>query len=567
MKAFWRASFLSIASVLVTGGSAWAADRITLSYGLLERSISIESLEVYAQQGKISEDLERYTRYLNDEQLRQLRQVLQTKAALSPVAVSQFLYTDQGEVLLNRLGEVIRTESNLSGFYAMRSALIQAAAQPDGLTVINTLEQFPISTIRLDLSRALRIFGDLETLIRQTQEAIALIEQQADLEAQAISPIEFAALPDLRLRGRFTWDKYTIQLRDRQRDRIFPADLYLPLTPDQQPLPNAPVIVISHGLGSDRDSFVYLAQQLASYGFAVAVPEHPGSNAEQLQALISGRASQVTEPAEFVDRPLDIKFLLNTLERRSRNDPRFVGRLDLQQVGVVGQSFGGYTALALAGAKINIQQLQSGCTRLNDTFNLSLLLQCRALELSQPIPDLKDDRVKAIIAINPIGSSLFGQTSFANIQVPAMIVSSGADTVAPALLEQLQPFTWLQTPDKYLMVLARGTHFSTIAPPAPEDQAVPIPSEVVGPDPVLAQTYLRAVGVAFFTTYVANEPGYRPYLTASYTRLLSQALLPVSLVRSLTAAQLAKVYRPPTEASLPIADPNNDPNSWSGQQP
>lgn len=561
MKAFWRAGFLSIASVLVAGGPAWAADRITLSYGLLERSISIESLEVYAQEGKISEDLERYTRYLNDEQLTQLRQVLQTKAQLSPVAISQFLYTDQGEILLNRLGEVIRTESNLSGFYAMRSALIQAAAEPDGLTVINTLEQFPVNTIRLDLSRALRIFGDLETLIRQTQEAIALIEQQADLEAQEISPIEFAALPDLRLLGRFNWNKYTIQLRDRQRDRTFPADLYLP-TQDQQPLLNAPVIVISHGLGSDRESFAYLARQLASYGFAVAVPEHPGSNTEQLQALISGRASQVTEPAEFVDRPLDIKFLLNTLERRSRNDPRFAGRLNLQQVGIVGQSFGGYTALALAGAKINFQQLEIGCARLNDTFNLSLLLQCRALELSQPIPVLKDDRVKAIIAINPIGSSLFGQASFANIQVPAMIVSSGADTVAPALLEQLQPFTWLQTPDKYLMLLARATHFSTIAPPDPEDQAVPIPSEVVGPDPVLAQTYLKPVSVAFFATYVANEPGYRPYLTASYTSLLSQQLLPVSLVRSLTAAQLAKVYRP-TEASLPEANSN----SWSGQQP
>jgi len=41
------------------------------------------------------------------------------------------------------------------------------------------------------------------------------------------------------------------------------------------------VIVISHGLGSDRTSFEYLATALASY-FA-AVPEHPGSNAQQLR--------------------------------------------------------------------------------------------------------------------------------------------------------------------------------------------------------------------------------------------------------------------------------------------
>jgi predicted dienelactone hydrolase len=552
MKAFWRAGFLAIASVVVTAGSAWAADRVTFSYGLLERSISIESLKVYAQEGRVTDDLRRYTRYLNDEQLQQLRDLLRAKAELSPVAVSQFLYTETGETLLNRLGQVIRTESNLPGFYALRSALIQSAAEPEGLTVMNTLEQFPISSVRIDLSRALRIFGTLETLIRQTQAAIALIQQQANLEAQAIASVEFAALPDLRSPGSFTWQKYTIQLRDQRRQRSFPADIYLPLSGGQsgeqstgEAVPNAPLVVISHGLGSDRESYAYLAQQLASYGFAVAVPEHPGSNADQLQALITGRANQVTPPEEFINRPLDIQFLLNVLERRSRNDPRFAGRLNVQQVGVVGQSFGGYTALALAGAKLDFQQLSADCAASAESLDLSLLLQCRALDLPQAsVPVLKDDRVKAIIAINPIGSSLFGQASFATIQIPTLIIGSGADTVAPALLEQVQPFTWLQTPDKYLMLMARGTHFSTIATSS-DAKAVPLPPEAIGPEPLLAQLYLKAIGVAFFKTYVANQPKNRTYLSASYTSLLSQPTLPVSLVRSLTADQLARFRNQP----------------------
>ena len=544
MKAFWRAGFLAIASVLVTAGSAWAADRITFSYGLLEQSISIQSLKVYAQEGRITEELRIYTRHLNDKQLQQLRQLLQAKADLPPVAVSQFLYTETGETLLNRLGQVVRTESNLPGFYALRSALIQSAAAPDGLTVVNTLEKFPISSIRVDLPRALRIFGNLETLIRQTQQAITLIQRQADSEAQAIAPVEFATLPDLRSPGSFTSEKYTIQLNDRHRQRSFPADIYLPLSATQQAVPNAPLIVISHGLGSDRESFAYLAQQLASYGFAVAVPEHPGSNAEQLQALISGRANQVTPPEEFINRPLDIQFLLNVLQRRSRNDPRFAGRINVQQVGVVGQSFGGYTALALAGAKLDFQQLATDCTASSESLNLSLLLQCRALDLPQSnIPTLKDDRVKAIIAINPVGSSLFGKASFASIQIPTLIIGGGADTVAPALLEQVQPFTWLQTPDKYLLLLTRGTHFSTIAPPDADAKAVPLPPEVLGPDPTLAQLYIRAIGVAFFNTYITHQPNYKPYLSASYAQLLSQPTLPISLVRSLTADQLAKVFQ------------------------
>jgi len=135
-----------------------------------------------------------------------------------------------------------------------------------------------------------------------------------------------------------------------------------------------PVIVISHGLGSDSSNFEYLATHLASYGFAVVVPNHPGSDSKQLRSLLNGSASEVAKPDEFYN---------DTLEERKKSDPRLRGRLNLQQVGVFGQSFGGYTALVLAGAKIHFEQLKKDCKpdALKDTWNASLLLQCRALEL------------------------------------------------------------------------------------------------------------------------------------------------------------------------------------------
>ncbi|MEH1835006.1 MAG: hypothetical protein V7L29_23845 [Nostoc sp.] len=42
-----------------------------------------------------------------------------------------------------------------------------------------------------------------------------------------------------------------------------------------------PWLYISHGVASDCSTFVYLVEHLASYGFAVAVLECPGSNAER----------------------------------------------------------------------------------------------------------------------------------------------------------------------------------------------------------------------------------------------------------------------------------------------
>jgi predicted dienelactone hydrolase len=538
---------LALFPFALLAGSAWSADRLILSYGLLERELPVDSLRVYANEGTIDADLRSYKPYINDEQLVQLREVLNAKANLSPVAVAQFLYTEQGEILLNRLGNVIRTEANLPGFYAIRSALILAAADPEGLSLLNVLEKFPHDNIRIDLTQTLRIAGDLEALIRQTQAAISLVEQQSAQEASTQSTVEFAVLPDLRRPGQYAWQKNTLELNDRSRDRSFPVDLYLPQTRTQAPVVAAPLVVISHGLGSDRTSYGYLARQLASYGFAVAVPEHSGSNAEQLQALISGSASQVTSPREFIDRPLDVKYLLDRLEALTQSNARFQGRINVQQVGVIGQSLGGYTALALAGAKINSAQLAQECTQSEaDTLNLSLLLQCRAAELPQPLPDLKDDRVKAIIAINPIGSSLIGAADYGTIRIPVMLVSGSADTVSPALLEQIVPYSWLTTLNRYLVLLQGGTHFSTISvDDTRSEDLVDLPPQIVGPNPLLAQTYLRSLSVAFVQTYVADRPGYTRYLEAAYAQLISRPDLPVRLVRSITPEQIAQITGTP----------------------
>ncbi|WP_088892672.1 alpha/beta hydrolase [Leptolyngbya ohadii] len=540
---------LALFPIVLSAGAAWSANRLLLSYGLLEREIPVSSLRAYAEDGTIDADLRSYKPYLSDEQLQQLRQVLNAKANLSPVAVAQFLYTEQGEILLDRLSAVIRTESNLPGFYAIRSALILAAADPDGLTLLNVLEKFPTTDIRIDLPQTLKIAGDLEALVRQTQAAIALVDQQSTQEASTQSTVPFAVLPDLRRPGEFAWQKNTLELNDRSRNRNLSVDVYLPLNKNQTAVVAAPLIVISHGLGSDRTSYGYLARQLASYGFAVAVPEHPGSNAEQLQALINGSASQVTAPREFIDRPLDIKYLLNRLEALTRDNARFSGRINVQQVGMIGQSLGGYTALALAGGQINFAQLQQDCGK-SGTLNLSLLLQCRASELPQPVPNLKDDRIKAIIAINPIGSSLIGATDFGEIRIPVMLISGSADTVSPALLEQVVPYSWLTTPNKFLVMIQGGTHFSTIGVDETNpENLVELPPQIVGPNPQLAQTYMRSLSVAFMQTYVADRPGYTPYLEAAYSQLISRPDLPLRLVRSITPEQIAQIMGTPVPAS------------------
>ncbi|MBE9183123.1 alpha/beta hydrolase [Oculatella sp. LEGE 06141] len=525
-SAVWRRLAFALFNLgllpLLTARPAISAEHISLSYGVLRQLISINTLETYTSTGKLDYFLAAHTPFTSPKQLTQLRQILLTRLPIEVHQVAPLLHTPMGEQLVSSLTALIQNDISQPSSSAIRDALIQAAVHPDGLTLLNVLRQFPDDPINIDLARSLRLIDVWRTFAEQTNQAIAQINQQADLEASTTAFSADAPALDLRQQGEFTWEQYTLTLTDRSRDRTFPVDIYLPHI--QHP---RPVIVISHGLSYARYNFAYLAQHLASYGFVVAVPEHPGSSLEQLRSLLEGKVNQIVQLQEFIDRPRDISYLLDELNTLSKSNPAFQKRLNLQQVGVIGQSFGGYTALVLAGATLQFDQLETSCHTFNPLLNPSLLLQCRALALPHVNYNLDDPRVKAAILINPVGSQLIEQASLNQIKIPILMIAGSSDILAPVLLEQIQPFSWLRAQDKYLALIAGGTHFSSV---------VHLRSNVgfgSSSDAVTIQHYTSALSTAFAQTYIANQSTYRPYVSAAYARDISQNRLRISLVRSL----------------------------------
>lgn len=518
------------------GRPALSADRVSIGLGILGDSFQVSSLETFAKTGKIELDLRDYFRLLDDAQEAQFRQALNTSADVSVVAVAQFLYSPQGEILLQRLGQVIQSEARQPGFFGIRAALILAAAEPGGLTPLNVVRKFPTRGVRISLGRGWEIAQELNDLVKQTQKAVVDVQAEGIAErseetAQGIAAIA-ATLPNLSEAGSLDWAREVLIFEDELRDRDLSVDLYLPVVPTRETLPAAlspwPTVVISHGLKSDRTSFVYLAEHLASHGYAVIVPEHPGSNTEQFQALLEGRANEIADPSSFIHRPLDIRFLLDALDASAE----FGFQLDLSQVGVFGQSFGGYTALALGGAQPNAAQLEQSCEAIDESWNVSLALQCRALAV-MPLPaNLQDPRVNSLVVINPFTSAVFGAQGLASLAVPTLMIGGNVDTVAPVLLEQIRPFRWIQGENRFLALMLGGTHFSSIAE-NPDEANVPLPESLVGRDLAMAQNYTKALSLAMFETYMTGRLAARPYLSSSYVQSLQQGRLGLELIQSL----------------------------------
>lgn len=538
----WFSSFvLTTASILLTTLPAIAAEFIIVPLGKTTISISLDSLERYGNEGEINpqEPLATYLELLNPEQRQSLRTLLQTRYTPPDISIQQFVNSPLLMTFLTHVGTIIKTQSEENGADAIRTSLIQVGDAPNGFTILEIMRQFPSPEIRLNVERTLATLTKVFAFIRQTQAVTQSLEALSKLEAQKAPITNFSKFPDLRQTGKFNPEiKQTITVNNSQKKRQFQADIYFPeanfSVPQNSSQLSYPVIVISHGLASDRSRFEPLAKHLTSYGFVVVVPQHPGSDYQQFQSLLKGEAKDLFEPEQFVDRPRDITELLNYLE--TLNTTEFNQQLNLQNVGVIGHSLGGYTALTLAGATLNFTQLKTDCQQLDIPLNPSLLLQCRALELPQDNYSLQDPRVKAIFILNPVNSSILGKSGLSRIKIPVFITASTDDFLAPALLEQLNAFTWLTTPDKYLVLQNHATHFYDIT----SENA----SEILGNSPVIrptseiTRTYIKALSTAFFKAYLTQDSQYQPYLNAAYTQTISDPVYPISLIQSLTPNQL-----------------------------
>jgi predicted dienelactone hydrolase len=528
---------------IILGSCCWswrsqsviAAERVSFWYSALEFSVPVDSLETYAQTGEIDGALATYAQYISPQEVVKLRTTLTYQADIDHVTISRFLNSSLGENVLKYIGDIIKTSPNQNGFYALRSALILAAASPKKLTLLNVLRQFPADTIQVDAQASLKLADTFIELQEQTKKAIATIAKQAVIEGKNESDIDFTEQPNISKLGTFSSQRKTLVIVDQKRDRILDVDFYRPVMNKSASIP---VIVISHGLGADKRNFSYLGKHLASYGFAVAILNHPGSDRQNLKSFFAGTTKEVVEAKESINRPRDISYLLDELQRQEQTHPSQLGTLNLDRVGIIGHSLGAYTGLALAGAKPNIEHLQQYCQsdQINfDWFNPSLEFQCLASKLSA-IKDyqLSDKRIKAVFAINPISSSIFGQQELNKLKLPVAFVAGSSDLITPPLLEQIEPFSWLGSQDKYLLLINQGTHSYN------GSGALGLPNSTTDKSfsPQLARGYFKAMSLAFMKTYLVNSPEYRSFLSSNYARHISQKPMQLDLINSLTEGDL-----------------------------
>ena len=532
--------------------------RLILGGPALVFSLSLESLETFAETGEITGDLRTFRRFLNEETFGRLRQGLQMRLPLDVVQVDHLAYSPLGRDAIENVGKVIRVHPEVNGFHGLRAAVIGAAAAADaeGWTLLDVLRQFPSRSIDINVADLLDLQQALTVYLSYNRAAVRAIQLQAEIEAAAQAAAAPATLPDLSQPGSYPFIRDTVTVTNPALGQTaaglsvnynFAVDAYIPEGLSQP----APIVIISHGFGATRGDFTFLAEHLASYGFAVLLPDHVGSNLSYRQEYLEGRLNTLLSPIEFLDRPREISFLIDELERFVRTSPEWAARFNLDQIGVMGDSLGGSTALALAGAEINYASLTESCQRDTLSLNFSLYLACRARFLPPQNFLLREPRIKAAIAAHPIGSSLYGPEGVGQIDIPLLLVAGSDDVVSPVVTEQIHPFVWMQTESKYLALLKVGTHFSSKPPGEGSNQFWLI---FAGEHRDIGARYMKMLSVAFWQAHLQGQEEALSYLTAGYGQAISEGNpLTVDIIRSLTPEQLTTAYgRQPPIPIFPI---------------
>ena len=200
-----------------------------------------------------------------------------------------------------------------------------------------------------------------------------------------------------------------------------------------------PLLVLSHGNTGTPLALHDLVTSLARKGFVVVTVLHPGDNYKD--------HSRLGTLSNLYGRPMQISAAI----RATQADKMLSPYVHADQVGIIGYSAGGETALILAGAQPDLARLRRYCEERPDDRD-ACTTQGELVADRGDLEPVADPRVKALLLMAPL-SLMFGRETLADVHVPVLLYSGDGDKIV--------------FPDKNADALARKL------PVAPEFKVIP----------------------------------------------------------------------------------------------
>jgi predicted dienelactone hydrolase len=225
-----------------------------------------------------------------------------------------------------------------------------------------------------------------------------------------------------------------------------------------------PLVVFSHGLSGAKYQSIFYVEHLASYGFVVIAADHPGST--------FGTITAESVQESFALRPLEVLRQIAFAETLTAADGLLAGAIDMAAIGVTGHSFGGYTSIAVGGARFDFSLMREKCTpQLSQAERREA--NCATLEAADALATLRGlsetpqgvwpatshPNIKAIVLLAPSSAPAFGKAGLAAVTAPTMIIVGSKDGATVPERDAYPMYQGISSTAKAQVVLENADHY------------------------------------------------------------------------------------------------------------
>ncbi len=165
--------FKIIISILISNqllfnfSKANAAEEIKIVYSIFSRTIKVNSLKTFAEEGNATKKLKRILKATGSSDTK-IRSVLNKEFEIPITIASKLVYSEIGNIFLTRLSSIIhppKADDEKTGVLALRSSVIQGIKLGDGkINLLNFFEGYPTKTVILDVSALSKVMNKVESI-------------------------------------------------------------------------------------------------------------------------------------------------------------------------------------------------------------------------------------------------------------------------------------------------------------------------------------------------------------------------------------------------------------------
>ena len=144
-----------------------AAEEIKIIYSIFSRTIEVDSLKTFAEEGNSTKKLKRILKATGSPD-KEIRSVLNKDFEIPITIASKLLYSEIGKVFLTRLSSIIhppRADDERTGMLALRASTIQGINLGNGkINLIRFFEGYPTKTVILDVNALSKVMNKVESI-------------------------------------------------------------------------------------------------------------------------------------------------------------------------------------------------------------------------------------------------------------------------------------------------------------------------------------------------------------------------------------------------------------------